>query len=130
MKRAALLVAATLLLIAHAGPARAQDATTLNGQFLWSHRDMAGNLEAVFRPTGEATWSVDFHFKFRDQPHTYSGTAEGSLSDGALKGQVHNEGKDRTFTFSGSFKDGKFSGTHAEIEGEKTQQTGTLTLSR
>ena len=130
MKRAALLFAVALLLIAHPRPARAEDATTLTGQFLWSHRNRGGDLEAVFTPTGEATWSVDFHFEFRNQPHTYSGTAEGSLSDGALRGQVHNEGKGRTFTFSGSFKDGKFSGTHAEIEGKRTQQTGTLMLSR
>jgi hypothetical protein len=49
----------------------------------------------------------------------YSGTAEGSLS----------EGKKRTFTFTGEFDDGRFSGTHSETTGGREASTGTLTLS-
>jgi hypothetical protein len=41
---------------------------------------------------------------------------------------VQNEGKGRTFTFTGSFTDGTFSGTHAEVENGKPFDTGTLTL--
>jgi hypothetical protein len=65
---------------------------------------------------------------FRGENHTYSGTAEGSLAEGALSGTVQNEKKERTWTFSGSFEAGAFRGTHAEIVDGKEQPTGTLTL--
>jgi len=127
IKRVVLLLVAVLV-VASSGSAGAEDSKRLKGEFVWTHRDNSGTLEAVFTPTGEATWNVDFHFSFRGDDHTYSGTAEGSLSEGALKGTVQNEDKARTFTFTGSFEGGAFSGTHAEIVDGKAQQTGTLTL--
>jgi len=124
-----LVVAMTVVGVPAGSDAGAEDSTkTLHGKFVWSVKDGSGNLEAVFTPTGEATWSVDFHFNFRGDDHTYSGTAEGSLSEGALSGTVQNESKGRTWTFTGSFEDGAFSGTHAEIVDGKAQPTGTLTL--
>ena len=50
---------------------------TLTGAYEWSARGSGGELEAVFTPTGEKSWDVSFHFKFRGEEHTYSGTAEG-----------------------------------------------------
>ncbi len=129
-KAAVLPLVAVLALVAGAGSdAGAEVATkTLHGKFVWTHKDGSGNLEAVFTPTGEATWNVNFHFNFRGDDHTYSGTAEGSLSEGALSGTVQNESKERTWTFTGSFEGGAFSGTHAEIVDGKAEPTGTLTL--
>ena len=120
------LIAASILT---AGLLVAEEATTLEGEFVWNARGSAGDLEAVFTPTGEDTWNVDFHFEFRGSAHTYSGSAEGSLSEGALKGEVQNENKERNFTFEGKFNDGEFNGRHSEIKGGRAQSTGSLTLS-
>ena len=129
MKKAALLLAAlALLLTAPGGTVLAEEITTLNGEFKWSQRNSSGDLKADFTPTSEGTWDVSFHFKFRGEPHVYSGTAEGSLSEGELSGTVKNENKRRTFTFTGSIKDGTFRGTHSEVDDGKAFQTGTLTL--
>ncbi len=100
--------------------------TTLVGEYQWN-RGPTGDLKAVFTPTGEGTWDVSFYFDFRDKPHTYSGTAEGSM-DGALSGEVQNENKKRTFIFEGSFKDGVFEGNHEETTPERAGETGTLML--
>ena len=130
VKTAVLPLVAMLAVVAGAGSnAGAEEATkTLHGKFVWTVKDGSGDLEAVFTPTGEATWNVDFHFNFRGDDHTYSGTAEGSLSEGALSGTVHNESKERTWSFTGSFEGGAFHGTHSEIVDGKPQPTGTLTL--
>jgi hypothetical protein len=101
---------------------------TLTGEYDWGGRK-SGDLEAVFTATGEDTWNVSFHFTFRDQPHVFSGTASGSLTEGQLRGEVFDDRKKRTFTFEGQVKDGKFEGSHAEIEGDRVQNTGTMTLS-
>ena len=129
MRRSLLLLAALAVLIPMAGSApSAGEETTLTGSFVWNHQGRPGDLEAVFIPTGDSTWNVDFHFEFRGKPHTYSGTAEGSLGKGKLEGTVKNENRRRTFSFSGSFEDGTFKGTHAEIEDGVAHDTGTLTL--
>ena len=99
---------------------------TLKGSFEWNSKNK-GDLEAVFTPTGEGKWDVAFHFEFRGK-HTYAGTAEGTLAGGDLKGRVFNEEKSRTFTFTGTFVDGEFHGTHAEIADGGEQATGTLKL--
>ena len=125
------LVVLGLLATAPIGSITAKEkTTTLNGTYVWSQRGGGGDLEAVFTATGKNTWDVSFHFEFRDKPHTYTGTAEGSLGDGTLSGQVFNENKRRTFTFDGEFKNGTFEGTHAETTGGSPIDTGTLTLSK
>lgn len=121
----ALLISAPLLL---AEDAAAPETRTLNGTYVWDARGSEGDLEAVFTPTGENKWDVKFHFEFRGKSHTYSGTAEGKLGDGAMSGTVLNETEKRTFTFAGEFADGAFSGTHAERHGESEVDTGTLEL--
>lgn len=119
---------ALALLAAPIALAEEASTKTLNGQYHWSGPGATGGLEAVFTPTGENSWNVDFNFTFRGKDHTYSGTAKGSLSDGKLSGTVQNEGKKRTFTFEGAFEDGTFKGTHAETTGGEPRDTGTLTL--
>ena len=115
------------LLAVPAPSAEADDTTTLTGAFRWNSGS-PNDLRAVFTPTGEGTWDVAFHFKFRGS-HVYKGVAEGSLTDGGLKGKVKNDNKERTFTFEGSFEDGEFKGTHAEIGRSRgSQSTGTFWL--
>ena len=130
MKSAALLliIATAIFLPAQAEETPADDTRTLNGEFHWTDRGKRGDIEAVFTPAGDGKWDVAFHFSFRRQEHVFRGTAEGSLSDGALSGEVFSENRRRTFTFNGKFKDGKFRGDHAEIEGGRKHSTGTLTL--
>lgn len=120
---------AVLLLGSWAGFALAADeSTTLTGEYIWENRDTKGDLEAVFTPTGEGTWDVSFHFDFSDKPHTYTGTAEGSLTEGALSGEVRNEDKKRVFRFAGAFEDGTFRGDHEETTEGRERRTGTMTL--
>lgn len=101
---------------------------TLKGSFEWTDGGNRGDLEAVFTPAGEGKWDVAFHFEFRGTPHIYAGSAEGTLAGGALKGRVHTEDRNRTFSFTGTFSEGKFQGTHAEIVDDGEHATGTLTL--
>ena len=134
MKKVALLFVAALLvaplLVRAAETAEGEDGTrTLTGEWVWTGGGGSGPLEAIFTPAADATWTVDFHFNFRDKPHVYSGTAEGDLATGTLEGTVQNENKRRTFIFSGSFDEGRFEGTHAETTGGGEVSTGTLTLS-
>lgn len=121
-------VAATLLALGATCLTLAADPRRLAGSYVWDQRGKSGDLEALFTATGEKQWDVAFHFTFKDEDHVYSGTAEGSLTDGEMKGRVLNEQKSRAFTFKGSFADGAFSGTHAEEEDGGELQTGTLTL--
>lgn len=124
MKGAAVVVAVVL---SHGLVNGADEKKTLKGSFEWTGAGKKGDLEAVFTPAGEGKWDVAFHFEFRGA-HVYAGTAEGNLASGDLKGKVQNEEKNRTFTFTGSFTDGEFRGTHAEIGSEGEQATGTMVL--
>ena len=117
-----------ILLTALNGAAGADAGRTLKGSFVWGDANKGGDLEVVFEPDGEAAWGVAFHFEFRGQAHVYRGTARGSLAEGTLEGTVQNEDKKRTFKFQGTFQDGVYQGTHAEIEDGSESPTGTLTL--
>ncbi len=129
MNRPALAGAIFLCLVGYAVAAEAAEKpATLSGSFVWEHGNTSGDLEAVFTPNGEGSWDVAFHFEFRNNPHTYTGTATGNLGSGELSGTVQNETKKRTFTFAGSFEGGVFNGTHAEIGPDREMPTGTLTL--
>ena len=132
MKRLTLGLLAFALLVPTLGVLADEAKTkTLTGEFQWNRQDEPGDLEAIFTATGENTWAVSFHFTFRDEAHIYSGTAEGDLGKGALKGEVMSDGeKPQPFTFEGEFVDGKFSGKHAVLRDGETEETGTLTLGK
>jgi hypothetical protein len=117
-----------LLLVLLVPGALAESATTLDGEFVWDQGGYSGDLEAVFTETGEGHYDVEFHFHFNDRDHVYAGTAEGSLTLGALEGKVFSEDKRRTFLFEGTVAGGKFEGTHAEILDKGEISTGTLSL--
>lgn len=123
-----LAAAIAIAIFASLGSVSAEEPTTLNGAYIWAQGNSDGELEVIFTPTGEAKWDVAFNFTFRGKPHTYTGTASGKLGEGELSGTVLNESKKRTFTFEGSFDEGVFMGTHAEVHGEKSSSTGTLTF--
>lgn len=115
------------------GPSFAEEKdVTLAGQFVWARDDgdQTGDLKAVFTPTGKDEWSVAFHFDWEDGPHTWTGTAKGSLTDGALAGEVTTDNKERPgkFRFNGKFTDGLFEGKHSSVRDDKESPMGTLTL--
>lgn len=117
-----------LCLLAVAAPlASAEETQKFAGHYRWDAQDLSGNLEAVFTPTGESTWDVAFHFNFQG-PHTFVGTAQGSLGTGKLEGTVVNERETRTFKFRGTVKKGKFRGVHFETSGGGQRKTGTLSM--
>lgn len=132
MKRFTLLLTLICFLVPTAyivaAEAAADDATVLEGEYLWTRRDISGPVEAHFTPTGENTFDVSFQFQFRGETHIYSGTAEGSLTDGPLSGTVKNESNVRTFTFKGKASQGVFKGEHAEIRDSGVIDTGTIEL--
>ena len=131
-RRSQVAIAGVLALaLALATAPAAADPITFEGRFHWTGRDRRGDLKAVFTPTAESAWDVVFYFDWEDEPHVYSGTAEGSLSDGKLSGVVHNENKEYKFTFSGRFNEDKFEGTHQLIAKDgKAQEMGTLVLAK
>ena len=130
MKRAALLTALAALSMFLPSAIQAEGETTMTGKYIWENGGTSGELKAVFTPAETAgEWNVVFDFKHRGQSHTYEGTAEGSLSQGELRGNVYNENKRRTFTFKGDFDDGHFQGTHEETTRSRARRTGTLALS-
>jgi hypothetical protein len=105
------------------------DVVTMTGEYYWHEGNNEGVLEKViFSPTGEGTWDVVFHFRFRGRNHVFRGTAEGSLTAGPLEGKIRNESEKRSFAFSGAFKDGTFEGTHSEIKRGRARPTGTMIL--
>jgi hypothetical protein len=129
MRRATQLVAVVAAVALSSGLAIGGDEErTLTGSYHWTDGGRKGDLKAVFTPTGEARWNVAFYFEFSGEPHVYSGTAEGTLAGGVLKGRVLNDGRNRSFTFAGTFTEGEFRGTHAETTDDGEHATGSLSL--
>ncbi len=128
LRRIIRLVVTVFLLLAVPGVVVAQAERTLTGEFVWSQRGKSGELRVLFKSTGESRWDVAFHFNFRERSYVYRGRAEGTLGSGNLQGEVLNDDLSRTFTFEGTFEQGTFKGTHAEVKKRGPQSTGTLTL--
>lgn len=127
------VIALALLTLVFPGAATSTEEVTLEGSFVWAREegDLGGDLKAVMTPDGENSWKIAFHFVWEEQPHIYTGTATGSLTDGVLEGKAINDSKERprTYRFSGTFEDGTFTGTHALIRKDGTERdSGTLTL--
>ena len=128
-------LAMLLILSGLGGISLAGDEVTLQGQFVWnttSGEEVTGDLKAIFTPTGEDAWDLAFHFEWEGEAKVYSGTVHGSLSEGALEGEVNDggEGENRhTYRIRGSFKDGEFAGVHTILSNEDgPRDLGTLTL--
>ena len=134
MRAAAITVTLlTLLLFVPDGAVPSSDEVALTGEFLWKHMNHTGDLEAVFTKTCDREWGVEFRFVWEGELHVFRGTAEGSLTDGELRGNVVTENPQRpqTFFFAGRFERGRFAGTHKALQASGgTHPTGTLTLGR
>ena len=101
----------------------------LNGTFVWSNqKGKSHDVTGTFTPSGDKKWAAVFNFKWSGKPQTWKGTAEGTLKDGEIKGDIKSEDGKRNFNFTGNFKDGKFECTHNELSRGKPQPTGTMTL--
>ena len=123
----------TLLLSVQDSAVPSADEVTLTGEFLWKHMNHTGDLDAVFTKTGDDAWGVEFRFVWEGELHGFRGTAEGSLTDGELRGNVVTENPQRpqTFFFAGRFVRGRFTGTHTALQASGgTHPTGTLTLGK
>lgn len=133
MKKVALLIVASFVVLSASAVLAGDGAVieTLNGEYLWNRQDQKpGPIKAVFVATDENQWNVSFYFNFDNKDHVYSGTASGSLSEGALRGKVLSDDEEQhPFVFEGMFVDGVFEGTH-RTDGEDSQETGTIRLSR
>ena len=115
------------------GTTFAAEPVALEGEFVWERSDgnRNGDVRAVFTPAEEGEWTVAFHFEWEDGPHVYAGTAKGSLETGDLEGEVENDSEENkaTFRFSGSFTDGKFTGTHGVVQEDGSlKDLGTISL--
>ena len=134
MKVAAIaMTVLTLLLSVQDGVVHSEGQVTLTGEFLWKHMNHTGDLDTVFTRTGDGAWGVEFRFVWEGELHVYRGTAEGSLTDGELRGNVVRDNHERpqTFFFAGRFERGRFTGTHTALQASGgTHPTGTLTLGR
>jgi hypothetical protein len=116
-----------LVVCVHAGTGRVEETVTLTGEYVWN--DEKDGLEAVFTGSGEGGWEVTFHITWDGQPSIWKGTAKGSLFEGALRGEAHPEGqRGPSFTFSGSFVNGRFEGTYEGPGEDGRRETGVLTL--
>jgi hypothetical protein len=123
----------TLLLPVKDGAVHSGDEVTLTGEFLWKHMNHTGDLDAVFTKTSDGAWGVEFRFVWEGELHVYRGTAEGSVTDGELLGNVVTDNPERpqTFFFAGRFERGRFRGTHTALQvSGGTYPTGTLILGR
>jgi len=126
------LVAVFGLFFLAPGGAGASETVTLEGSFYWniSEKGRRGDLIGVFTPTSQDSWDVAFHFEWEGEPRVWKGSAQGSLTEGSLKGEVQTDDPEYQFTFrfSGDFKDGTFHGTHGQLEEGELEDRGTLTL--
>ena len=123
----------TLLLPVQDVAVHSLDEVTLTGEYLWENMHHTGNLDARFTETGDREWDVEFRFVWEGDLHVYRGTAEGSLANGELRGNVVTDNPEwpRTFFFAGRFDDGRFTGLHTALQASGgSYPTGTLTLGR
>lgn len=103
----------------------------LKGRYRWDVGGAEGPLEARFTPEAGGTWRVSFSFRFDGRDHQYEGTASGNPEQGEVSGEVNRGTGGRTFTFKGTSRAGRFTGTHGERErGGRETTLGTLTLER
>ena len=117
-------------------PTRAADdgveTRTLHGLYTSGFADGPQRIRVEFtrQPEGsEMDWKVAFHFRWAGENRVYRGVASGSLTEGRLFGQVHDEDRARLFNFRCEFdKKKRCKGKHAEVVRTGEHETGTITL--
>jgi hypothetical protein len=126
-----LLLGIVLILVGFGvGTAQARkDTTTFEGRYDWSQRG-GDELRADFRPDGKGHWTVAFRFRFNGREETWSGTAQGSLSDGSTLTGTARMGS-RNWIFDAEIEDGVMRGSHREVKRSgREYTTGTFEISR
>lgn len=125
-----IFVALTFLLLALHPLAADEGAPTqtFSGAYVWNAGG-SDELNAEFSPTGEGTWDVRFRFRFVGNEGTWTGEARGNLADGGAIEGTTGSGS-RRWVFSATIEDGVMRGTHAEIKGDKQEDSGTFELKR
>ena len=130
MKRILLLAIVLLLPGLLMGTAQARkDTTTFEGRYDWSQGG-GDELRADFRPDGEDRWKVAFRFRFSGRKETWTGTAQGGLTDGSKLTGTAKMGS-RNWIFDAEIKDGVMRGSHREVKRSgREYPTGTFEISR
>ena len=132
MRTTRILLPAIVLLLLGLGVGTAQarkDTTTFQGRYDWSQGG-GDELRADFRPDGENRWKVAFRFQFSGRKETWSGSAQGSLTEGSTLTGTATMGS-RNWVFDAAIKDGVMSGSHREVKRSgREYTTGTFEISR
>ena len=102
---------------------------TLTGTYNWGKKAKQP-LKGVFTPDGENKWKVVWTFKHKNKPHTYTGTVEGNLQNGPIKGESVNEGGKRKWKFEGAAKNGVIDCNHVELKGKREKKTGQFSIKK
>jgi hypothetical protein len=126
-----LFMGAALLLVGlGVGSAQARkDTTTFEGRYEWSQNG-GDELRADFRPDGENRWKVAFRFRFGGRKETWSGTAQGGLTDGSKVTGTAKMGS-RNWIFDAEIEEGVMRGSHREVKRSgREYPTGTFEISR
>ncbi|NRA38433.1 MAG: hypothetical protein HRU15_09855 [Planctomycetes bacterium] len=100
------------------------------GNYNWSAQGNSQHtVRAVFTASGQVNaYDVKFYFKWGNDQRVYSGTAQGSVVNGALEGEVTADNQpNRHFVFKGTSTNGSFAGDHHEMKGTWKEPTGKIT---
>ncbi len=108
---------------------------TFTGTFEWSRKKgKKHNIKGVFTPDGANKWKVIWTFKWGKGNETYTGTAEGNLDNGPLKGQaLRKQGPKvkkpdkRLWKFEGVVKNGELNANHTSSNGKPS---GIITIKK
>lgn len=132
----ALLPAVTLVigvLLWPTGHSEADTAKTeievFRGEYVWAFDGYRNEVEAIFTPTDDDRWAVEFHFTYGQWPELFTGEAHGSLHSGRIRGDVGEHGK-ASHRFVAQVDGDQLEGTHYELGSLRAKKTGTLRLER
>ena len=100
------------------------------GDYMWNVDGHRNELEAVFTPTGDGLWKVEFHFKYARREGIYEGNAQGSLESGDIYGEVKDGAGVVRYRFEAKVQGDRMKGKHFNIWSGRKKETGTLDLGR
>ena len=125
--------AAAILFTCGVGASASEDGAkaakpTYTGTYKW--RKECNPLTAVFTPDGANKWTVVFTYTRGRKKGTMTGTAEGDLTTGAIKGKAERKKGGRNWTFSGTAKSGVLSCDATEVKGRRCNGTFEITAGK
>lgn len=105
----------------------------LEGTFVWNNKPNDTHpLRATLTSTGTNEWKAVWSFQWNNKPMTYVGTVRGDIKNGEVTGTGKTtEGKERSFIFEGTAKDGVTKMQHYEVtNGRKATGHGEFRVSK